>query len=252
MNTHAHLCRLTRICSGLTASFLILSPLSNLRAGDAVPASSTKSPTVFAECRMVVVPQKAMLSLVSQFSDDSKADAAWEKIEQMIETGEATLAADLVVKGAENEALQSETNEEVRYPTDYQPTLPDKVPQDNPVEYAKHWPGVALTPAAMETRNTGPKIKLIMHSTGEPEIVEAEIEANHDRLLRWQKIESGKLSNGDPLNVEQPCFHSMRDTLKMRLRLGQRVLIGVHKVPDAEKTFELFLLRTAALPSSGH
>src|SRR5687768_6261445 len=81
---------------------------------------------VMAECQMVVLPQKAALPLIHELNDESKIDAAFARIQEMITREEATLVANLVVKGRAGEMLRSDSIEEIRYPTDYNPPdLPD-------------------------------------------------------------------------------------------------------------------------------
>jgi hypothetical protein len=201
---------------------------------------------------MVIVPQKTMLSLVAEFGDDTTADAAWEKVQKMIESGEATLAGDLVAKGAAGQKLVSSTSEELRYATEFEPPqLPDKIPAENAVEFLKAWPHVGATPTAFETRNVGESLELSVTVSEDGKWLDADAVPEHVRFLHWQKIDAGKLANGDRLSIEQPYFHTMKDTAGLRMSNGQKVLLGVHKVPDAEKTFELFLLRVTATKSPG-
>ena len=68
------------------------------------------------------------------------------------------------------------------------------------------------------------------------------------RFLEFGKIDGGVLSSGEHLAVEQPYFSVLRDTLAMHLRAGQRVLLGVHKVPTEEDKMELFVLMIRTQP----
>ncbi len=52
------------------------------------PASGAKW-RVFAECRMVVLSQKAAMPLIVEFGDEKKAEGAWEKVTQMLDSREA-------------------------------------------------------------------------------------------------------------------------------------------------------------------
>jgi hypothetical protein len=217
--------------------------------GEAPPVVAPTPPVwlVVAECEMVILPQKAALPLIAEFSDDDKADAAWDKVQKMIESGEATLAGDLMVKGGGGQTLISETVEEVRYAKEFKaPALPDKIPADNALETLKAWPAVAITPTAFEKRKVGQMLTLSVSASEDGKWLNCAAAPEHVRLLRWDKFEAGKLANGDSLSVQQPQFHSMKNTTSLRLRNGQKTLLGVHKVPGAENSFEFFLLRVSA------
>jgi hypothetical protein len=82
--------------------------------------------------------------------------------------------------------------------------------------------------------------------SGDGKWVDGTAAPEHVRLLRWDKFDAGKLASGDSLTVQQPHFHSMKNTLSLRLKNGQKTLLGAHKVPNAENTFEFFLLRISA------
>ena len=70
---------------------------------------------------------------------------------------------------------------------------------------------------------------------------------SHVRFLRWEKVDCGKLADGNRLFIEQPVFHTMKDTGTFVLENGKRVLIGSHKVPGAPERIELFLFKAKAI-----
>ncbi len=144
--------------------------------------------------------------------------------------------------------------EEVRYANEFQPpSLPDKMPTEKALETLKAWPAVAITPTAFDTRKVGQLLTFSASISEDGKWVNVTATPEHVRLLRWDKFDAGKLANGDSLSVQQPQFHSMKSTLSVRLRNGQKTLLGVHKVPNAENSFEFFLMRVnAAKPENGH
>jgi hypothetical protein len=105
---------------------------------------------------------------------------------------------------------------------------------------------VGITPIAFETRNIGITAEVTAISSSHGSVLNVYAVLSHVRLLRWTKLEAGTLANGQKLSVEQPIFHSLRSESSLLLRNGQRVLLGVHKVPEASDTMELFLLRVSA------
>jgi hypothetical protein len=65
----------------------------------------------------------------------------------------------------------------------------------------------------------------------------------HVRFLRFTKTDAGVLASGEHLSLEQPYFSTMKSTISVQLRSGQRVMLGMHKVPDDENKAELFFFR---------
>ncbi|HEY2344151.1 MAG TPA: hypothetical protein VGH90_14000, partial [Chthoniobacteraceae bacterium] len=193
---------------------------------------------VSAECQMVIVPQKAMLSLVAEFRDEGKSEAAWAEVQKLVATGEATLAGELTPRGVHGQTLVSESAEEVRYPIEYEsPKLPDKIPEQDAIATLKAWPAVQATPKTFQTRKAGEKVELYVSVEDDGKWLNAEVQAEHVRLLRWKDLAAGELANGDHLAVQQPEFHTMDDALNLRLKNGEKSLIGVHKVPEAGNSF---------------
>lgn len=70
--------------------------------------------TITAECQMIVLPQKLALPLIADFTDDAKVDAAWARVQRMIAEEQATLLANLIVRGRAGERAASDSSEEVQ------------------------------------------------------------------------------------------------------------------------------------------
>jgi hypothetical protein len=197
------------------------------------------------ECQMVTLPQKAALLLIPDLSDETKIEAAWISLQQMIVRGEATLVANIVLVAKSGERVVSESIEEFRYPTEYDPPqLPD--PKESNAEVVKNWPVSGITPTAFETRNVGAVLELTGNVTKDGEWIDVATQPQHVRLLRMAKYDAGVRPSGERLFVEQPQFLTLTNTLEVRVRHGQRLLVGVHKLPDEEARMELFLLRVGA------
>jgi len=234
-----------------TAPYLVVAEDSPAVVADKPVASAAKPPSsIFAECRMVIVPQKSLFPIIADFSDDTKAEAGWERVEKAIESGEATLAADLVVKGATEQPLVGESAEEQRFPTEFEPPqLPQSIPAENATESLKAWPHVGLSPISFETQKVGESMELLVHASPDGSWLDVDLTPQHVRLLRWDKFDAGKLADGTHLSIEQPAFQTMKDVVNLRIRNGHGALIGVHKVPDLEGRFELFLFRATVTPA---
>lgn len=228
-------------------SMLLVAAFSVLRAGargEDVPAPAVPQWEVIADCQMVLLPQKAALPLIPDLSDDAKIEAAFATLQQMIAKGEATLAANLVVRGLGDRPLASETTEEMRYPTEFNPPeLPGEIPKEKPTEFLKAWPVVGITPTAFETRKIGAMLALTASVSLDGQWIAAEVVPQHVRFLRNSKYDGGVLASGEHLSVEQPLFTTLKNTCFLRVHAGQRLLVGIHKVPGEENTMELFFLR---------
>ena len=216
-------------------------------SGFADDAVSKARWSIHAECQMLVLPQKLALPLIADLNDDAKVEAAWASAQQMIARGEATLAAHLDLKGDAGEKLLSESVEEYRYPTEFDPPqLPDGVPKDNIAEVLKNWPVVGVTPTRFETRNLGATLELNAMVSDDGKWISAEVTPQHVRLLRSETFDAGTMPSGEHLSIAQPQFTYLKNTLKMHLQPGHRTLIGVHKLPGDENKMELFILRVDA------
>ncbi|MHA3775337.1 hypothetical protein ACXR0O_27760 [Verrucomicrobiota bacterium sgz303538] len=232
----------------LVAFVIMIFAANSLRAGDLEGKTEAKVATHFnvtAECQMVLLSQKAALALLPELLDDDKIEAAFARLQTMIEQGEAHLEANLVATSEAGKKSVANATEEMRYPTEWDPPhLPNQLPKDKEVEVLKNWPIVGFTPTAFETRNLGPILELeplALPSGGRT--LEAAVTAQHVRFLRWTQYDAGRLPTGERLDIPQPQFHEIKNSSTLRLKSGQRVLLGAHKVGDEEGRMELFLLR---------
>jgi general secretion pathway protein D len=170
----------------------------------------------------------------------------------MIERGEATLVANLNLRGEAGARLVSESVQEMRYPTEYTPPqLPDHIPKEKATEFLKNWPHVGIVPTAFETRNVGETLELQADVSNDGQWISMNVIPQHVRFLRFAKFDAGILPSGERLSVEQPQFTTLKNTLSMHVRAGQRVLLGVHKIPEDENDMELFFLRVRAQKTGG-
>ena len=202
---------------------------------------------VFAECRMVTLPQKAAISLIEEFGEPEKVNDAWDRLERMLESGAATLEADLIVQGAEEKPLVSECVEEMKYPTEYNPPpLPQHLPLAAAPEALKMWPLIGASPTAFETRNVGERIEFKARVLEDGAWVAISVEAIHSRLREQAKFDFAELPGGEKLAIRQPQFSVLKSKSSFRLRNGEKILLGVHKLAKPEKTFELFVLQVKA------
>lgn len=233
----------------LGTALVVLSLSHPLRADDAPKPPDAKW-TIIVECQMVVLPQKLAWPLLPDLNDDEKVDAAWTKLQQMIEHGQATLVANLSVRGDAGRRMVAEEIRELRYPTEFTPPqLPQTIPDQHGAEAIKNWPIVGATPTAFETRNVGATLELESKVSDDGQWIALQAVPQHVRFLRFEKFDCGVLRAGQHTNLEQPLFSTVKDTLTLHVRSGQRVLVGLHKVPEEGTTMELFFLRVRTQPA---
>jgi hypothetical protein len=245
-----------RVCSDTQAAMRAMFPmlfavLAMIARACADDATAKPNWNLTVECQMVTLPQALALPLVEELSDDLKIEPAWTRLQRMIAKGEAKLVANLVGKSEAGKNGSSESVQEFRYPTEFDPPqLPSGVPPEKIAETLKSWPVVGITPTAFATRNLGAMLQFFegeVSADGKWILLRAEVQ--HVRLLRFDKYDGGLMPSGERLAVEQPRLMSLKNSLKLRLADGQRVLAGVHKLPDQENILEFFILRVSARKS---
>ncbi len=207
---------------------------------------------VIADCQAVVMPQKAALPLIPDLGDETKIEAAWAKVQKMIDNGQATLSASLFGRGTEGSRLVGETVEELRYPTEFAPVLPPlATPQTDANAVLKNWPVTGACMKSFETRNLGWTLELENTVSPDGKWIHAIVGLRHTRLLRFSKEEAGKLPTGVQMWVSQPVVAVSNETFPLQMHSGQRVLVSTHKVPDVADTMELAVLRIRTVPAGG-
>ena len=201
---------------------------------------------VTAECQMIVLPQKLALPLLPQLNDEATIESAYAQLQEWIAKGDAQLAAHIVAKALDGEKAEAVAVEEFRYATEYDPP---HLPTESPVnlEVLKAWPVVGITPTAFETRNIGASLEFECRVQSYRNVILTTCVPQQVRFLRWVKADAGVLPDGKRLFVEQPIFHSVKTTSIVALRNGQRVLLGVHKLPEPADALELFVLKVSAV-----
>ena len=234
-------------CLIACAEVIAEEPARDLRSKDSPPF------TVTAQCQIVLLPQSAALALLPELADDAKCEAAYARLQTMIHGGDAQLVADLVVKTCDGNTASTTAAEEMRYPTEFNPPDapdPKQLPKENAVEILKNLPVMGFSPTSFETRDVGPSLELTPISlSADGRSVEVNVTARDVRFLHWARYDAGGLPNGERLGIEQPQFHSIKNTSTLRLQNGQRILFGAHKIPGDKGSMEVFLLRISAAKS---
>jgi hypothetical protein len=221
---------------------LLASCLSVLAQDD----TAQKGWSVVAECQIIVLPQAAAISLLPKLLDEQEIDSGYSKVLQLVANQQAQLIANLVVRARDKEKGIGRTTEELRCASHYEP--PD-LPWERSEEPGalKYWPLVGPSPFLFETHETGVTLHVEPSVRADGRLVEVAFAAEHVRLLRWEKVDCGKLPDGDRLFVETPIYHSIQDKAEFALVSGRRVLVGMHKLPGTPERIELHFFKARVL-----
>ena len=199
---------------------------------------------ITAECQMVTLPQKSALALLPELMDESTIDAGFAKIQQLIETGEAKLVANLVGKAIEGEKVVAASVQEMKYATEFDPLPPSST--SGTEESLTESESTGVTPTAFETRHIGATLELVATAHANGTVLTVSLEVIHALLERWRKFVTGRKPNGQEISIAQPQFESLTNRTSFRMRNHARVLLGVHKRTQEPATIELFFLRVSA------
>ena len=221
---------------------------STLAAADTTDAAHWN---VEVEAQVVVLPQAAAAAIVSEFKDESKANAAHEKLQAMIAAKTARLVGWLIVTGRSGERVVAESIDEFRYASEYTPPAVGFLPSLVGDEPIKIQPKVDVTafeaaPSEFETRSTGVTVEF------EPVVLEAgaklglNIVLSHVRLKGMTRIVLEKPETEVKVAVEQPRFENHRVTTGITVRNGQRVLLSVLKMTEPVEEVEIFTFKGEA------
>lgn len=207
-------------------------------------------PALTVECRMVTVPARLLPTLLPDLQDDAKAAAALRALMALELSGEATLSAHLLARGLPDAKFTAQSGKEFSYATEYEPPV---VPQSSLMdkfspEALKNWPHAGIVPTAFDARQLGQTLEVEVNATADPKVFLCTYVAEHVRFEHMNRMDAGRLPDGERLFIEQPCFSTMRDTSQVQMESGQPKLIGVHRLPAPDRRFELFIMTLTVAP----
>ena len=229
------------------------------RADDAVPQASIR-----VDVQMVSVSPAAALSLVPTLSDDKTIEEANARLQKMIANDEATLlgwpvlwlrngiAADrnLGLNPLEpsppevTEQNSSQTIEECRYPTEFDPPQMDQrwFGRQRPVRPT--WG--AIVPTTFETRNLGNSLEAQAEVDADGRTILIVFAESLTRLLKFEHFRNQTSPLGIEGEMVQPRFIVSSSRNRIRLRNGKPTLLNVFVFSEPKPHVELFLVRAKA------
>jgi hypothetical protein len=231
----------------------LLAPLLIFLAAASGVTQGTDAPGVadwkiHLEFHAVTLPEKQAYALLPDLRDEAKMPDAWAKLEALIASGGARIAANQNANAVNNEEVTLSTGEEIRYPADFNPAkfVEKREAAPKKPNKAKN-SGVAVPVDHFEARRVG--ITLVSHlrvsDDGKRLIVSSK--AEHCWLLSWDEFEVGRFANNEKILIKQPRFTSAKIENTFGIFSGERVLLSSHAVPGGEET-ELLLLRVWTTP----
>lgn len=192
----------------------------------------------------VILPESFALPLLDELEDRATAPAAFEKIQAEIAGGRAIRAGIQRTKSEHRMLGVSEATEEVRYPIEYETlTFPNLDDKKSVNAIPKDAGAVSMPATTFETRNTGLRLETITQVSGDGQTLRIEGKLDHTRLIKWDEYASGITPAGTKVVASQPRFFHANSTGVFFLRSSERLLAGIHKLPDQKETLELFFLR---------
>ena len=253
MNTPAFLnrpCRRLIFCCATVLFGSVALAAANPAKEASTPKQTKEEPrwSVRVEVLMVAMPQEKALPLLPDLSDPAKIDAAVTQILNAIGRKEATLTGYPVVQTLDGERSVSETALEEKYPTEYEPPGQPGLVNNAPARDSGTEISTYPMPLAFEVRNVGATLEVEPTGSANGDWISLKVVPQRVELLGFDTYEGGKTDNGAVMKVEQPKFFTTKVTTSLKIRNGQRCLIGVHKLVQPENNIEFFIIRAIAIP----
>lgn len=182
---------------------------------------------VRADVQMVSVSRQQALALVPQLLDAATTEAAVAKLQEMIASGGAKLVAWPMILAPGGQRAVSETNEEVRYPTEFLGYdavfgLPISPPGVRPP--SDSFRGTVAT--IFETWNTSPTFELEAAVLGAEPRIHMNVVIQHVRHLGMQLYMDGQFPTGAVRHSVQPEVKVNKVTTSLSLASGRHALIA--------------------------
>jgi hypothetical protein len=218
-----------------------------LLAADVPPevnAGEVNAGHVTAECKMVILPQKLALPLIDQLTDLSTNEVAWKKVASLVDSGKATLVADMVTNSMSGTRAVAENMQEFMWPDIWRfPELPPNISRKKALDLIKATPIVGLFPLMCGQQNIGTNFQITASINRDGGTCNVELWFSHTRFLHFDETPWARRADGSLVLDRVPDFHTMTNRMTVDVRSGQKLLVGVHKTPGLKSDFlELFLL----------
>lgn len=219
---------------------------------------------VLLEVEFIETSQRNLTKLMRDFDAEQTDDELFEKVEQLLDSGEAEVYESMLLRGRSGHRFKGESIHEYIYPTEVDPPSSNQLdnaatPQRQPAEGedAPEKPKVYPLPAQMpvpvafETRNTGLTVEVdpVVGLHNEIDISMSIELVEHIGDTPWMEV----LTPDEKLTIfRMPDFYSMRITTYVTVANGSRALIGTTTPhgsdgkPDRSRKLLIFMKASAS------
>ena len=203
------------------------------------------------ECRFVALPEQIAIPLITKSDDLAKGPEIWNDVEALLNSGEATLTAEMAttVSASISALSKTETGITAIYPIAYEsllPRTPMVLTKDVATKLLEAWPTKGACAAHFEERDAGDSIEFKASVPKDGTWIDVMLTAKQCRFGTWDRFDYGELPNGERISVSRPTFDTKEDTFAWHCRSGESFLFGVHRAADSQEHLELFLMRVFA------
>ncbi len=196
---------------------------------------------VHTELTVVVLPKMEAANLLPDLRDDAKIEAAFAKVEQLVEKGTARLEARLATKSDSGTKAEAKQVEELSYATEWD--------QPEPIGGGKV-PAVAVNPSSFEKRDVGVLFSSEATASADGSVIRLKLDHSHVRFLGWKEFEAARLPDNSKVTIKEPRFAANRGTSELAIPKGSRTLLGTYAVPEKPAETEIFVLRAWTTPTA--
>ena len=248
MKTIRFLLSLFALISSLRAESPPASEAEPKHVESAVQFDSTATAHVVVDVAMFVVSEKRALTMVDDLRNPAKINEAAQRLEAMVAKKEAELLAWPHLTSISGQRMHSETIDEFRYPTEFDPPQGFPIGNDEaePISGPDAKPklvGKRATPTAFETRNLGPQLDIAPVFSPDGERIVLSVTFTWAQLAGWNTF------NGQ---IAQPRFVSLKSMGNFVLHSGSRVLLDVHRLEMPANHVAILILRGTMGKHSKH
>ena len=204
------------------------------------------------EMQLVQLPQIDGLRMRSRLKDEATVASGVKELHELIADGKAKLIAFSSNWSVSGERIVSETIEEIRYETEWNPPIfPGgfgiSIEPSADIQFLdalSQSPGLD-TPTGFETRNVGVSLELNGTVIETGRAVDASFVAQSVSLLTMRPT---FVVVKDNLSFAQPIFRVHRTTTQLELRSGRWYLVAVNVTEGKDPAMEFTLMRVTTLP----
>jgi hypothetical protein len=221
---------------------LILAVLGLLTAANPAIANELKA-SVRVDVQVIGISPDRAVSLIPALLDEATMLEARARLQKMIAAGEATLLGWPLVYVSSHERSVSETNEECRYPVEFDPPqLPGIFGRAKP--FLPTW-GEA-NPTTFETTNLGISLEVEALAGNDQRTFVLKVAGARKQQLGMKQFRKQASDLGVEGVMEQPEFLVSKITTQLSVRDGQPVLLHVSVVQKPKPYVELWILRATS------